>query len=55
MSINRRVCRGEGDRSRLKASGGKLQDRVDLFARNVELLDDFINVRASFEIQEHGG
>jgi hypothetical protein len=40
---------------RVKAARRKLQYRIDLFPRNVELLDNFVNARPSFEVFEHGG
>jgi hypothetical protein len=42
MSINRGVGSGDGDWGRIKTAGGKFQYRVDLFSRDVELLDDFL-------------
>src|SRR6266496_3872149 len=55
MSISRGVCSGGGDRDRIKTAGGKFQDRVDLFPREVELLDDFLYGGSGFEVFEHGG
>jgi len=39
----------------VKAAGGKLKYLVDLFARDVELLDDFVDRGAGFEVFEYGG
>ena len=39
----------------VEAAGGKLKYLVDLFARDVELLDDFVDRGAGFEVFEYGG
>ncbi len=52
MSIHGGICSGGGDR--IKAAGGKFKYRVDLFPRDVELLDDFLYGGSGFEIFEHG-
>src|ERR1035441_3349433 len=44
---------GRGRRN--KAASGKCQHSVDLFARHVELLDDFFHGRAGFDVLEHSG
>src|SRR6266849_3156880 len=53
MSIHRGICSGDADR--IKAAGGKFKYRVDLFPRDVELFDDFLDGGSSFEVFEHGG
>src|SRR6266700_2801834 len=50
MSIHGGVCSGDGDGDRIKAAGGKLKDRVDLFPRDIELLDDFLDGGSSFKV-----
>src|SRR5690348_15152936 len=52
-SIHRGLCSGNG--SRVKAAGGKFKYRVDLFSRDIELLDDFLYGGSGFEVFEHGG
>jgi hypothetical protein len=44
-----------GQRGSVEAAGGKLKHLADLFARNVELLDDFVDRCAGFEVFEDGG
>src|ERR1700739_4871833 len=44
-----------GQRGSVEAAGGKLKHLVDLFARNVELLDDFVDRGAGFEVFEDSG
>jgi hypothetical protein len=39
----------------VEAAGGKLKYLVDLFARDVELFDDFVDRGAGFEVFEYGG
>src|ERR1700675_347671 len=51
MSIHRGLCSG----GRIKAACGKFKYRVDLFPRDVELLDYFLYGRSSFEVFEHSG
>ena len=46
---------GAGSCWSVEAAGGKLKYLVDLFARDVELLDDFVDRGAGFEIFEYGG
>ena len=46
---------GAGRRWSVEAAGGKLKYLVDLFVRDVELLDDFVDRGAGFEIFEYGG
>src|SRR5712692_7972369 len=55
MSINRGVCGGGGVPDRIKTAGGEFQYRVDLFPRDVELLDDFLYSGSSFEVFEDCG
>src|SRR5271155_837410 len=55
MSINGGLCSGDSGRGSIKATGGKFQHRVDLLARDIELLDDFLYGGSGFEVQEHGG
>src|SRR5271157_3159718 len=52
MSIHREIC--GRSRDRIKAAGGKFKYRVDLFPRDVELLNDFFYGGPGFEIFEHG-
>src|SRR5229473_4000616 len=52
MSIDGGICTGDADR--IKAAGGKFQYRVDLFPRDVELLDDFLYAGSGFEVFEYG-
>jgi hypothetical protein len=40
---------------RVETSSGKLKYRVDLFARYIELLNDFVYAGSGFEVVEHGG
>src|SRR5271165_7451733 len=53
MSIHREIC--GRSRDRIKAAGGKFKYRVDLFPRDVELLDDFFYGGSGLEVFEHGG
>ncbi len=53
MSIFGRIGRCQG--RRVETSSGKLEHRIDLFARYVELLDDFIYAGAGLKIVEYGG
>src|SRR6266851_740411 len=53
MSIDGGICSGDADR--IKAAGGKFQYGVDLFPRDVELLDDFLYAGSGFEVFEYGG
>jgi hypothetical protein len=53
MSIDRGICSGDPDR--IEAAGGKFQYSIDLFPRDVELLDDFLYAGSSFEVFEYGG
>jgi hypothetical protein len=46
---------GGGRRWSVEAAAGKLKYLVDLFARDVELFDDFIDRGARFEVLEYGG
>jgi hypothetical protein len=46
---------GRGWSWSVEAAGGKLKYLVDLFARDVELLDDFVDRGAGFEVFEYGG
>ena len=39
----------------VEAAGGKLKYLVDLFARDVELFDDFVDRGAGFEVFEYSG
>jgi hypothetical protein len=43
-----------GDRP-VKASSGELKDSVDLFPRDIELLNDFVYGGSGFKVLEHGG
>jgi hypothetical protein len=47
----RRVSAGERG---FEASSRELEDRSNLFARNIELFDDFVNGQAIFEVLEDG-
>ena len=42
MRIQGSVWRRDGERSRIEAAGGEFKDRVDLFPRDIEMLDDFL-------------
>src|SRR5271166_985314 len=53
MSIDGGMCSKGG--GWIKAAGGKFKHRVDLFPRDVELLDDFFYGGPGFEVFEHGG
>jgi hypothetical protein len=46
MSIHGGLYSGGG----IKAARGKFEYRVDLFPRNVGLLDDFLDAGSSFEV-----
>jgi hypothetical protein len=46
---------GAGRRWSVEAAGGKLKYLVDLFARDVKLLDDFVDRGAGFEVFEYSG
>src|ERR1035441_5270350 len=53
MSIRPRgFCSRQGGRS--KTASGKFQHRIDLFARHVELLDNFVYRRAGLDILKDG-
>jgi len=54
MSIHRRFRSGDGDRARIEAAGGKFKYRLNLFPRDVELLDDFFYSGSGFKIFENG-
>src|SRR5260370_13369897 len=47
--------RGAGRHWSVEAAGGKLKYLIDLFARDVELLSDFVDRGAGFEVFEYGG
>ena len=53
MSIDCGIC--NWGRDWIKAEGGKFKYRVDLFPRNVELLDDFLYGDSGLEVVKHGG
>src|SRR5271165_3151230 len=53
MSIDGGMCSKGG--GWIKAAGGKFKHRVDLFPRDVELLDDFFYCGSGFEVFEDGG
>jgi hypothetical protein len=55
MSIYGGVCSRDGERKRIEAAGGKFKYRINLFPRDVELLDDFLYAGSSFNVFEHGG
>src|ERR1035437_4199628 len=55
MRIHGGVCSGDGERGRIKAAGGKFKYRINLFPRDVELLDDFLYGGSGFKVFEHGG
>lgn len=38
----------------MKAAGSKLKYHVDLFSRDVKLLDDFLYAGSGFQILEYG-
>src|SRR6266852_1360607 len=53
MSIDGGIC--SGDAGRIKAAGCKFQYCIDLFPRDVELFDDFLDGGSRFEVFEYGG
>ena len=53
MSIDARIGGGRG--WRVEASGGKLNNRVDLLPRDVELLNDLVYSGSGFEVIENSG
>ncbi len=55
VTWSKRMSIEGGAGRRVEAAGGKLKHLVDLFARDVELLDDFVDRGASFEVFEYGG
>src|ERR1700691_5837175 len=55
MSIGRGVCSGNSGWRCIQTAGGKFQYRVDLFSRDVELIDDFLYGGSRFQVFEHGG
>jgi hypothetical protein len=53
MSIDRRTVRREW--RRVETPGREFENRVDLFPRYVELLDDIVDAGSGFEVLEYGG
>src|ERR1700687_4360830 len=53
MSIFGGIGRCQG--RRVETSSGKLKYRVDLLARYIELLNDFVYAGSGFKVVEHGG
>lgn len=45
---------GTGGDRRIEAPRGELKHSIDLFPREVELLNDFVDGRSGFEVVEHG-
>jgi hypothetical protein len=55
MSNHGAVCSGDGERGRIKAAGGEFKYSINLFPRDIELLDDFLDGGSGFDVFEHGG
>jgi len=55
MSIHGAVGSGDGERGRIKAAGGEFKYSINLFPRDVELLDDLLYGDSSFDVFEYGG
>src|SRR5258708_5336247 len=53
MSIHRAI--GSADGNRVEGAGGKFKHRVDLFPRDVELLNDFLDAGSGFKVFKYGG
>src|ERR1700722_11623498 len=53
MRIFGRIGRSQG--RRVETSSGKLEYRIDTFARYVQLLNNFVYAGAGFKVVEHGG
>jgi hypothetical protein len=55
MSIHGGTCSGDRERGWIKAAGGKFKYRVNLFPRDVKLLDDFLYSGSGCKVFKHGG
>src|SRR5450631_4415121 len=52
MSFHWGVCSGDRGRDRIETAGGKFKYRVNLFPRDVELVDNFLDAGSGFKVFE---